>query len=94
MILAALGSRSRMPLANPRLMSQVTRRTRSGSPLWSMKSRANRLIVVESLPDDADYVALHQVSDDGDVPVALPAGLVDAYGLHARVVLESLASST
>ena len=37
--------------------------------------------------DHADYVALHQVGDHGDVPVALPAGLVDAYGLHARVVL-------
>ena len=32
-------------MANPRLMSQVTRRTRSGSPLWSMKSLREPLIV-------------------------------------------------
>ena len=31
-----------MPLAGPRLMSHVTRRTRSGSPLWAMRSSANR----------------------------------------------------
>ena len=33
------------------------------------------------------HVALHEVGDHGDVPVALAAGLVDAYRLHARVVL-------
>ena len=41
--------------------------------------------------DHADYVALHQVGDHGDVPVALPAGLVDAYGLH--VCFSKLASA-
>ena len=35
----------------------------------------------------ADHVALRQVGDDGDVPVAPAAGLVDADRLHARVVL-------
>ena len=88
MILAALGSRSRMPLANPRLMSQGNQTHPVGIA-----------VVVHEIPrepfdrgrvlarDHADYVALHQVGDHGDVPVALPAGLVDAYGLHARVVL-------
>ena len=37
-------------LANPRLMSHVTGRTRLGSPLWSMKSLANRSMVCASLP--------------------------------------------
>lgn len=36
-------------LANPRLMSHVTGRTRLGSPLWSMKSLANRSMVCASL---------------------------------------------
>lgn len=35
----------------------------------------------------ADHVALRQVGDDGDAPVAPAAGLVDADRLHARVVL-------
>ena len=35
----------------------------------------------------ADHVALRRVGDDGDVPVAPAAGLVDADRLHARVVL-------
>lgn len=35
----------------------------------------------------ADHVALDQVGDHGDVPVAPAAGLVDADRLHARVVL-------
>ena len=39
-----------MPLANPGLMSHVTGETLSGSPLRSMKSRANSLTVFESLP--------------------------------------------
>ena len=33
------------------------------------------------------HVALRQVGDDGDAPVAPAAGLVDADRLHARVVL-------
>lgn len=39
-----------MPLTNPGLMSHVTGETLSGSPLRSMKSRANSLTVFESLP--------------------------------------------
>lgn len=39
-----------MPLANPGLMSHVTGETLSGSPLRSMKSRANSLTVFESSP--------------------------------------------
>ena len=35
----------------------------------------------------ADHVALRQVGDDGDAPVAPAAGLVDADRLHARAVL-------
>lgn len=34
-----------------------------------------------------DHVALRQVGDDGDAPVAPAAGLVDADRLHARAVL-------
>lgn len=37
--------------------------------------------------DHADHVAPRQVGDHGDVPVAFAAGLVDADGLHTRVVL-------
>ena len=37
--------------------------------------------------DHADHVVFRQVGDHGDVPVAFAAGLVDADGLHARVVL-------
>ncbi len=37
--------------------------------------------------DHADHVAPRQVGDHGDVPVAFAASLVDADGLHARVVL-------
>ena len=50
MTLAALGKWSRMPLANPRPMSHVTRRTRSGPPLRAMKSSANRSTVCASPP--------------------------------------------
>ena len=35
----------------------------------------------------AGHVAFRQVGDDGDVPVAPAAGLVDADRLHARAVL-------
>lgn len=50
MTFAALGKCSQMPLANSRLMSHVTRPTRFGSPLRSMKSCTNRSTVCASLP--------------------------------------------
>lgn len=88
MVLAALGKWSRMPLANPRPMSHVTRHTRSGSPSSAMKSSANRFAVVGSLPG-VTLVTLRSVRSATTVMHRWPlaAGLVDADRLHARVVL-------
>ena len=88
MVLAALGKRPRMPLGEAR--SHVARH----------RAHAVRVAVVchEIVREPfrrgrvlarhhADHVALRQVGDDGDAPVAPASGLVDADRLHARAVL-------
>lgn len=70
-------------------MSQATRRTYSGTPLWPMKPRENRSTAAGSLPGrHVDDIVLHETGDHGDAIAAPAAGPVDADGLHTHVVLQ------
>ena len=88
MILAALGKWPRMALGE----SQAHVARHQAHAVWVAVVRHE--IVREPFRrgrvlarHHADHVALRQVGDDGDAPVAPAAGLVDADRLHARAVL-------
>ena len=88
MILAALGKWSRMPLANPRPMSHVTGRTRSGSPSCAMKSSAKRFAVVGSLPG-VTLVTLRSVRSATTVMHRWPLRLVSSMPIVSTPVWSS-----
>ena len=85
MILCAWDRCSRTPLANPGLMSHVTRETLSGSPLWSMKSRANSLTVLEPLPGTTQ-TTLHPVRSATTVMYLWPLRLVSSMPMASTPV--------
>ena len=88
MILAALGKWPRMALGE----SQAHVARHQAHAVWVAVVRHE---IVRELfhrgrvlaRHHADHVALRQVGDDGDAPVAPASGLVDADRLHARAVL-------
>lgn len=80
-----VGQVLRTPLANPGLMSHVTRETLSGSPLWSMKSRANSLTVLEPLPGTTQ-TTLHPVRSATTVMYLWPLRLVSSMPMASTPV--------